>query len=105
MDAAILQLRRGGVFVLVDHILVDRQVHQLMDLGVEPGLAEGRQILPRVAVQKKLIPNQRVGHIGPHPVFGHPVFWNREVSSLGTENIRVRRTPCVVPIMKRHMFS
>jgi len=75
-----------------------------MHFWIEPGLAEGRQILPRVAVQKKLIPNQRMGHIGPHPVFGHPVFWNCEVSSLGTENIRVRRTPCVVTIMKRHMF-
>ncbi len=105
MDAAILQLRRGGVFVLVDHVLVDRQIHQLMDLGIEPGLAERRQILPRVAVQKKLVPNQRMGHIGPHPVFGQPIFRNRDVGSLGTENIRVWRTSCFVTIVKRHVFS
>ena len=83
---------------------IDR-IHQLMDLGIEPGLAERRQVLPRVAVEKKLVSNQGMGHIGPHPMFGQPIFRNCEVGSLGTENIRVGRTPYVVAIMKRHMFS
>jgi hypothetical protein len=46
-----------------------------------------------------------VGDVGAHPVFGHPIFWNRDIGSLGAENIRVQRTPDVVTIVKRHLLS
>ena len=51
VHAARLELGRLRVLVLVDHVLVERQVHQPMDLGLEPRLAERGEVLPRVAVE------------------------------------------------------
>ena len=54
-DAAALDLCRLGVLVLVDEVLVDAEVHQLVDLRLLPRLAEGGQVLARVAVEEQLV--------------------------------------------------
>ena len=47
----------GGqrILVLVDHVLVDREVHDLVDPRLFPGLAEGCEILAGVAVEKQFV--------------------------------------------------
>ena len=60
MDAARLDFRDLRVFVLVDNILVDAVVHQAVDFRLLPGLAEGGQVLPGVAVQHQLVVHHRV---------------------------------------------
>ncbi len=54
-DAARFDLGRLRVLLLVDHVLVDAFVHQPMDLRLDPRLAKGRQVLPRIAVQQQLV--------------------------------------------------
>ena len=68
VDAAPLELGRLGILVLVDQVLVDAEVHQLVDLRLLPGLAERGQVLARVAVEQELVGDrlERVG--GPHLV-------------------------------------
>jgi hypothetical protein len=50
VDAPPLDLGGLRVLVFVDHVFADRQRHQAHHLGLHPGLAEGGQILPRIAV-------------------------------------------------------
>ena len=64
----------GGILVLVDHVLVDRQVHQLMNFGVEPSLAERREILAGVAIEEEFVAHQRMRDVGPQLAIRHPVF-------------------------------
>jgi len=45
------ELRHLRILILVDHILVDALIHQLADFRLDPRLAEGCDILPRVAVK------------------------------------------------------
>ena len=49
------------ILVLVDDILVDTFVHQAMDFGLFPGLAECGEVLARVAVQHQFIVDHRIG--------------------------------------------
>ena len=65
-------LDRGGdrVFVLVDHVLVERLGHQPVGLGIHPGRHEGGQIQPRAAVQHQLVVNEPVGLLGLHRLVG-----------------------------------
>ena len=70
VDAAALELGRLGVLVLVDEVLVDAEVHQLVDLRLLPGLAERGQVLAGVAVEQELV-GDRLEHLGrPHLVVG-----------------------------------
>jgi hypothetical protein len=55
MHAAFFNGRSLRVFILVDHVLVGRLVHDLLDFGFDPGSAEGGEILLRVAVQDELV--------------------------------------------------
>ncbi len=71
VHAARLDLRRLRILVLVDHVLVDALVHQLTDLGRDPGRAEGREVLPRVAVEQQLVVDERVGDRRSDALLGH----------------------------------
>ena len=51
MNAARLDFGRLRILVLVYDVLVDALVHQLVQFGLLPGLAKGRQVLARVAVE------------------------------------------------------
>jgi hypothetical protein len=75
-----------GILVLVDHVLVDALVHQLMDLRVQPGLAEGRQVLAGVAVQHQLVVHHLVSVARVMLVFRHLVLGHhdREVGRCDT---------------------
>ena len=55
VHAADLDLGRLRVFGPVDHVLVDREVHQAVQLRLLPGLAERREVLPRVAIEVELV--------------------------------------------------
>ena len=70
VHAAALDLGRLGVLVLVDQVLVDGQVHQLVDLGLLPGLAERGQVLAGVAVEQQLVGDGLEGLVRAHLVVG-----------------------------------
>ncbi len=55
VHAAALDLGGLRVLVLVDHVLVDAQVHERVHLGLLPRLAEGGQVLAGVAVEHELV--------------------------------------------------
>ena len=55
LHTARFNLGRLRIFVLVDHVLVDTGIHQPMDLGLFPSLAEGREILTRIPVEHQLV--------------------------------------------------
>ena len=76
VDAAAFQLCRGWIFVLVDHVLVDRQIHQLMDIVVETGLAERGEVLPGIAIKEQLIAHQRMRDVGSQAALRHFKFGN-----------------------------
>lgn len=64
VDAAGLDLGGLRVLVLVDHVLVEADVHQAVYALVRPGGAEGGQVLRRVAVQEQLVAEQFVDDLG-----------------------------------------
>ena len=66
MDAAFLYFGGLGIFVLVDHVLVDRVRHQLLYLILNPGRAVGREVHARIPVEQKFVPDKGVGR----PRFG-----------------------------------
>ena len=70
--AALLDRRGQRVFVLVDHVLVERLGHQLLGLGIHPGGDERRQVQPRAAVEHQLVMDEAVGGVGIHRLLGHP---------------------------------
>ncbi len=102
MDAPALDFRRSGILVLVDHVLVDRQVHQLMDLGIKPGLAKGGEVLSCITVKQQLIADQSKGDIGPEFMFGHSVFRYRNAGGGASINIRSQGSAYVLASMKGH---
>ena len=69
----------GGLRVLVsvDHVLIDRQRHQGMNLGFLPRLAERGQVLPRVPVEHHLVRHQLERVPGQRPVRREPVLGDR----------------------------
>ncbi len=74
--AARLDLGGLRVFVPVDHVLVDTIVHQPVNLRLLPCLAEGREVLARVAVEHQFVADSgvdmaRVAFPGREPVLGH----------------------------------
>jgi|GEM_PF-5560799 len=56
----------GGlrILILVDHVLVETLIHQLVHLGLLPGLAKGGEILPRITIQHQLVMDQLVSGPG-----------------------------------------
>ena len=66
-----------GILVLVDHVLVDGEVHDLVDLGLLPCLAEGRQVLAGVSVQEELVLNHLEDVRGQAFLLGELVFRQR----------------------------
>ncbi len=64
VHAPALELCRLRVLVLVDHVLVDRKVHQRVHLRFLPRLAEGREVLARVPVEEQLVGDDLVHRVG-----------------------------------------
>ena len=78
VHAAGFELGGAGVLVLVDHVLVDAEVHQPVHLRLDPGLTERRQVLARVAVEQELIVYELVGVTGVVLAVGHAVLRQRD---------------------------
>ena len=57
-----------GIFILVDHILVNTDIHQHPDLLFIPRLAEGGKVLAGIAVQHQFIGHQLEGVLRTHGV-------------------------------------
>ena len=74
MNAASLDFRCLGVLVLVHDVLVDAIVHELVQLGFFPGLAERRQVLTGVAVQHQFIADHGIGVARLLLIFGELVL-------------------------------
>jgi hypothetical protein len=49
------------VLVFVDEVLVDTLVHELANLGLQPGHAKGGEVLPRVPVEQQHVAHDAVG--------------------------------------------
>ncbi len=77
MDAARLEFGRLGILVLVDHVLIDGEIHDLVDLGLLPCLAERRQVLAGVSVQEELVLNDMEDVRGQAFLLGELVFRQR----------------------------
>ena len=101
-DAAALDLGSLGVLVLVDEVLVDAQVHQLVDLRLLPRLAEGGQVLAGVAVEEELVGDglERLGrrHLLAGAVVGGKTGQHVPV---GVERIE-QPLPDGFPLVQRH---
>ena len=61
VHATVFDLGRLRVLILVDHVFVEGIGHQLLHFGLDPGGAEGRQVLPGIAVQQQFVAHQVVG--------------------------------------------
>ena len=94
MDAAPLELGGLRVLVLVDHVLVDREVHQPVDGRLLPRLAERREVLAGVAVEQQLVGDDRVRVLARHSSFGKRYFGAALARSLlaYTESFKDDRT-------------
>ena len=66
-----LDLRRLGIFVLVDHVLVGGLGHQTSGDRRHPGGDERRQVQARLTVQQQLGRDRLVGDVGADAVLGH----------------------------------
>src|SRR5215203_1178206 len=66
VDAAHLKLGRLGVFVLVDHVLVEGLGHQPLGLGLHVRGHKRREVQAGVAVEHELIMDYLVGHVRHH---------------------------------------
>ena len=71
-DAALLDRGGGRVFVLVDHVLVERLGHQLLGLGIHPRRHERRQVQPAAAVEHQFVVDEPISGVGVHTFIGHP---------------------------------
>jgi hypothetical protein len=77
VDAARLEFGRLGILVLVDHVLVDGEIHDLVDLGLLPCLAKRREVLAGVSVQEELVLNDLEDVRGQAFLLGELVFRQR----------------------------
>jgi hypothetical protein len=89
VDAAYLDRRRLGVFVLVDHVLVERLRHELVGHRLHVGGDERGEVEARVAVEHQLVVHHLIGDLGAHLTFGQPVL--RDARRLRYEHLLVQR--------------
>ncbi|CAH0195402.1 hypothetical protein SRABI128_01611 [Microbacterium sp. Bi128] len=69
--AAILDGRRGGVLVLVDHVLVGGLGVEPLRVVIHPRRHEGGEVQARVPVEHGLVVHQLIGGVARHHVVGH----------------------------------
>ena len=102
VHAAPLDLGRLRVLVLVDHVLVDRQVHQPVDRRFLPRLAERGQVLTGVAVEHELVGNDGEGVVGV-PLLGGEAILGRRLRHVlaGVDGVVERGTDGLTG-MQRH---
>ena len=102
VDAAPFQLGRLGVLVLVDEVLVDAEVHQVMDLWLLPRLAERGEVLAGIAVEHELV-GDRLHHLGrPHLRSGTTRRGQRRLlTRVGVDRVD-QLLPGGLPLVQRH---
>ena len=105
VHAAPLDLGRLRVLVLVDHVLVDRQVHEPVHLRLLPGLAERGQVLTGVAVEHELVGHDREGIVGA-PLVGRKAILRRRLGHVltGVDGVVQRGTDGLTSV-QRHATS
>ena len=74
-----------------------RQVHQPVDLGLQPRLAERRQVLARVAVEQQLVRHDLVGVPRILLPVGDPVLGHRHRQVVRCEHVILQRVADGVP--------
>ena len=102
MHAACFDLGGLGVFILVDHVLVEALVHQLVDLGLRPGLAESRQILPGVTIEHQLVMDHAIGVTGSMLAFRKFILRHADREIIGSINVIQKIVANVVFRMQGH---
>ena len=73
VDATLFDGCGLGVLVFVDHVLVGGLVHELLDFGLDPGSAEGGEVLLGVAVEDELVMDAFIDAFGVLAGFGEDV--------------------------------
>jgi hypothetical protein len=104
VDAALFDGRGLRVLILVDHVLVGRLLHELPDLGFDPGGAEGGEILLGVAIPDELIVDGLVDGLRVLRCLGELVAISLLVQDLGLE-LAGRTSLEIFGIVQRHSFS
>ncbi len=80
------------ILLLVDHVFVDAVVHQLANFGLDPRLAERRQVLPGVAVEEQFVVKRSVNLVARSLLLGEPV--SRQGRAENGRGIDVVPNPC-----------
>jgi hypothetical protein len=104
VDAALFDGRGLRVLILVYHVLVGRLLHELPDLGFDPGGAEGGEILLGVAIEDELIVDGLVDGLRVLLCLGELVAISLLVQDLGLE-LAGRTSLEIFGVVQRHSFS
>ena len=75
-----------GIFILVNHVLVNAEIHQHPDLLFIPGLAEGCKILAGIAVQHQFIGHQLESVLRAHRIIRELILGEKVICFRRTEN-------------------
>jgi hypothetical protein len=73
VDAAVMDVGRLGIFVLIDVVLAQAVGEQPVGLRLHPGRHESGQVEGRIAVEVELVANDPVCDIGRHHLLGQLV--------------------------------
>lgn len=94
------------IFVLVDHVLADRQIHQLVQLLALPCLAEGGEVLPGIAIEEELIVHQLIHDIMTRFLLGEFIGGCNGGCLVGAEDrIKLERDQLIMVKGLRNNFS
>ncbi len=75
-----------GIFILVNHVLVNAEIHQHPDLLFIPGLAEGCKVLAGIAVQHQFIGHQLESVLRAHRIIRELILGEKVICLRRTEN-------------------
>ena len=100
VHAARLELGGLGILVLVDHVLVESERHDLSDLGLDPRLAERGEVLSRVAVQHELVDDDLADVLRLVLMVVHPILGQRDREVIRREDVVVEICTDAVAIME-----
>ena len=105
VDASLLELSWMRVLVLVNQVLVLPVDHQGGDVGLLPGLAEGGEVLARVAIQEQLVLDDLEGIGGVEGVVGELVARQRLLDVLADVDRRLEVLLDGLAVVERHRTS
>ena len=104
MDAALFDGCGVRVFILVNHVLVGRLVHKLLDFGLDPRGAESSQIVLGVLVEDELVVDGSVDGLRVARNFREHVGLGVDIKNVRLDCAR-RLGIQFAGVVQGHMFS